>query len=418
MSDLSVDSGLEGGDSDNRCPVGLSTYDHQAVSGMASPFAMIAESRATCPVAHTTAHDGYWVLFRYDDVVAAAKDSERFSSSRGVTIPHHSFPIELPPIECDPPRQREFRAPLTPYFAPKAIKLVEPSVRRSVRALMSAFIEEGKADLAEQLTMRLPAMAITQLLNIPDEDRASFTDWTVRLIRDPEDLDAVGDAMEYFGQIYDDRRANPQDDIPTFMLGIEVEGQPISEEEYLCMLNVLVMAGLDTTANAAANILELLDLQPEIRARLIENPSEIADSIDELLRYVTPLPALARTTTEDVEINGTHIPAGDRVLLNWIAANHDPDVFADPETVNLGRSRRVSHVAFGAGAHRCLGAHLARLELVVLLEEVLRHIGDYQLDRDRVSRFPGLTRGIASLPVTFTPRSKATLAATEGSNHD
>lgn len=385
---------------------------------MASPFEMIAERRVGCPVAHTSAYDGYWVLFRYDDVVAAAKDSDRYSSSKGVTIPHHSFPIELPPIESDAPRHREFRSPLTPYFAPKAIKLIEPSIRQSVRELMSAFIEEGKADIADQLTMRLPAMAITQLLNIPAEDRASFVDWTVRLIRDPEDLDAVGDAMEYFGQVYDDRVANPQDDIPTFMLGIEIEGRKISEEEYLCMLNVLVMAGLDTTANAAANILELLDLQPEIRARLIEDPSRIADSIDELLRYVTPLPAIARTTTEDVEINGTRIPAGDRVLLNWIAANHDPDVFADPETINLDRSRRISHVAFGAGPHRCLGTHLARLELVVLLEEILGNIGDYVIDHDGVTRLTGLTRGIATLPVTFSPRSRASLAVTEGSNHD
>jgi len=418
MSDLDIDSGLDGGNSDKGCPVGVVNYDHHAVSGMASPFAMIAENRAACPVAHTAAHDGYWVLFRYDDIVAAAKDSDRFSSSSGVTIPHHSFPIELPPIESDAPRHREFRSPLTPYFAPKAIKLIEPSIRRSVRNLMSVFIEEGKADLAEQLTMRVPAMAITQLLNIPDEDRASFVDWTVRLIRNPEDLDAIGDAMEYFGHIYDDRQANPQDDIPTFMLGIEVEGRQISEEEYLCMLNVLVMAGLDTTANAAANILELLDLQPDVRARLIDDPSQIAESIDELLRYVTPLPALARTTTEDVEINGIHIPAGDRVLLNWIAANHDPDVFVDPDTLDLERSRRVSHVAFGAGPHRCLGTHLARLELVVLLEEILRLIGDYKVDRDRVTRFPGLTRGIASLPVTFTPRSKTTLADTEGPIHD
>jgi cytochrome P450 len=409
MSDTDIDGDHKTSAKADGCPAAVSTYDHQAVSGMAAPFAMLAESRDACPVAHTSAHDGYWVLFRYEDIVAAAMDTERFSSSSGITIPHHGFPIELPPLECDPPRHRDFRAPLIPYFAPKAIKLIEPSLRESVRQLMSTFIEEGKADLAEQLTMRLPAMAITQLLNIPAKDRANFTDWTVRLIRDPQDFDAVGDAMEYFSGIYDDRRANPQDDIPTFMLGIEVEGQPISEEEYLCFLNVLVMAGLDTTANAAANILELLDLRPEVRARLIEEPAQIADSVDELLRYVTPLSALARTTTEDVEINGTQIPAGDRVLLNWIAANHDPDVFDDPETLNLERSRRTPHVAFGVGPHRCLGAHLARLELVVLLEEVLRHIGDYQVDREQVTRFPGLTRGIASLPVTFTPRSKTTL---------
>lgn len=372
---------------------------------MASPFELVRQARDACPVAHTDIYDGYWLLFKHADVVAAAKDTRRFSSNRGVTIPHHGFPIELPPIESDPPRHTEFRSPVADHFGPRPMRALEPSIRASVRDLIGDFVEAGEADLVQQLAIQLPAIAITRLLNIPDHDRASFTEWTVRLIRNPEDLDAVGDAMEYFGQVYDDRRAHPQDDIPTLMLGIEVEGRRILEEEYLCMLNVLVMAGLDTTANAGANILELLALQPDIRIELINDPTLIKRSIDELLRFVTPLPALARTATEDIKFDGLTIAAGQRVLLNWISANHDPDAFAEPNSIDLHR-KNINHLAFGAGPHRCLGQHLARLELWVLLEEVLRVIPDYQIEPARVERFSGLTRGIASLPATFTPGTK------------
>jgi hypothetical protein len=383
-------------------------YDHVAVSAMGSPFEGLAAARAGCPVAHTDTYDGYWVLFRHADVVAAAKDTRRFSSARGITIPHHGFPMELPPLECDAPRHMQFRTPLNSSFSPHAIRPMEPWIRASVRELIGAFIERGCADLAQELTMHLPALAMTQLLNIPAEDRGSFTEWTVRLIRNPQDYDAAFEAMGYFAEILEDRQDNPQDDIPTMMLGIEIEGRPIADDEYLCLLNVLVMAGLDTTANAAANMLELLAAQPAVRRALVENPALISNGVDEMLRFVTPLPGLARTVTEDLVIGDVTIPAGDRVLLNWIAANHDPEAFAAPETVDLTR-KNIAHVAFGSGPHRCLGAHLARLELIVLLEELLPVMPDYIIDSAKVERFGGITRGIAALPAFFAPRRAADL---------
>jgi hypothetical protein len=357
---------------------------------------------------HTDAHDGYWVLHRYADVVAAAKDQDRFSSGQGITIPHHGFPMELPPLECDEPRHTHFRQPLNASFSPNAIRPMEPWIRQSVRDLIGAFIDRGSADLAQELTMHLPALAMTQVLNIPAADREQFTEWTVRLIRNPQDYDAAFEAMGYFAEILEDRLANPQDDIPTMMLGIEVEGRPIEDGEYLCLLNVLVMAGLDTTANAAANMLELLATETEVRRQLIERPALIHRAVDELLRYVTPLPGLARTVTEDVVLDGVEIPAGGRVLLNYIAANHDPEAFPNPDAVDLTR-KNIAHLAFGSGPHRCLGAHLARLELIVLLEELLAVMPDYTIDTEKVERFGGITRGIAALPATFTPRSRAEL---------
>jgi cytochrome P450 len=384
------------------------SYDHVAVSAMAAPFDLIAQTRSACPVAHTSSHGGYWVLQRHEDVVAAAKDPQRFCSGQGVTIPHHSFPIELPPLECDAPRHMQFRTPFTAYFSPNAIRAMEPSIREAVRGLIAGFIERGSADLAQELTMRLPALAITQLLNIPAADRESFLEWTVRLIRNPEDFEAAGAALMYFAQVRADRIAHPQADIPTMMLGIEVEGQVISEQDYLCLINVLVMAGLDTTANAAANMLEVLATDTAVRQQLADDPELIRSAIEELLRFVTPLPALARTATDDVVIGDAHIAAGERVLLSWIAANHDPETFPDPDALDLTR-RNIAHVAFGSGPHRCLGAHLARLELVVLLEELLRVMPDYTIDSAGVERFGGITRGIAALPATFTPRPRADL---------
>ena len=170
------------------------------------------------------------------------------------------------------------------------------------------------------------------------------------------------------------------------------------------MINVLMMAGLDTTANAASNILEILAERPELRSELINDPGIIPQAIEELLRYVTPLPSLCRVATKDVEIRDVAVAAGERVQLNWIAANHDPEVFEDPEVIRFDRMP-ARHVAFGSGPHRCMGTHLARLELRILLEEVLAAIPDYRVVAPGVTRYAGITRGVASLPVSFTPSS-------------
>jgi len=383
-----------------------SHFDHLKIAEMKDPFPLLAEVRRACPVVHSEMHEGFWALFTHGDISAAARDPQVFSSSHGVTIPHHSFPISLPPIETDPPQHMQFRGPLLERFSPKAVAVFEPELRAAVRQLIGAFLPAGRGDLAVDLAMPLlPAIAITELLNLPEEDRPKFRDWTVRLIKDPEDFDAVGDAMEYWGSVYDDRVASPSDDIPSLLLTLTIDGEPINEEQYLCLINVLVSAGLDTTANAGSNMLELLGERPELRDQLIADPTIIPQAIEELLRYVTPLPSLCRVTTAEVKIGDHAIGAGERVQLNWIAANHDPEVFEDPEVIRFDRMP-ARHVAFGSGPHRCMGAHLARLELKILLEEVLALLPDYRIVEPGVHRYSGITRGISTLPVEFTPHAE------------
>jgi cytochrome P450 len=268
--------------------------------------------------------------------------------------------------------------------------------------LIRAFAGRGEADLAQELTVPLPGLAVSLLLAIPDEDRARCHEWTTALIREPENMEAISSAFAYFYELYQDRSANPRDDIPSLILSLTVDGAPIGEQEFLCFMSTLVMAGLDTTANAGANMLQLLAARPELREELIREPARIALAVEELLRYITPLPALARVTTEPVELGDVAIPAGERVQMVFIAGNHDPAEFECPEEIRFDRSPN-RHLAFGAGPHRCLGAHLARLELRILLEEVLRLLPDYQVVSDGVQRYSGITRGISALPVTFTP---------------
>lgn len=378
-------------------------FDHLAVSAMENPFELLAGLRATCPVAHSDRYDGFWVLSRYDDVNRVAHDPVRFTSTQGVTIPHHGFPISLPPIELDPPLQRQFRAPLLDRFSPQRVAEREKDVRAAVATLIDAFVETGRADLACDLMIPLPCIITSQFFGFPEEDWGKLHDWAVRIMRTDGDLDVVIETFQYFGALYEDRRANPRDDIPSLMLTIEVDGRAINEEEFLCMMNVLFVAGLDTTANAGANMFAHLARHPELRRRLVEEPALIPGAVEEFLRYLSPLPALSRTATEDVDIGGRVIPAGERVQLHWMAANHDPDEFPDPDVFVPDRSPN-RHFAFGAGAHRCLGSNLARLELRVVLEEVLHRLPDYRLADDApIERYPGVTRGVSSLPVVFTP---------------
>lgn len=378
-------------------------FDHLAVSAMEEPFELLAELRARCPVAHSEEYDGFWVLSRYDDVNEAAHDPDRFTSMKGITIPHHGFPIALPPIELDPPLHRQFRSPLLDRFSPRKVAELEDEIRATVTELINEFIGNGGADLAQDLTIPLPAIVTNHFFGFPEEDRHKLHDWAVRILKTNNDPDVVGETFNYFNALYEDRLANPRDDIPSLMLTIEVDGRPISQAEYLCMMNVLFAAGLDTTANAGANMFIILARRTDLRRRLIEEPSLIPSAVEEFLRYLTPLPALSRTTTRDVTIGGHVIPEGQRVQLHWMAANHDPDEFPDPDTFVPDRSPN-RHFAFGAGVHRCLGSNLARLELRVLLEEVLARLPDYRIADDApVERYPGVTRGVSALPVVFTP---------------
>ncbi|WP_051342637.1 cytochrome P450 [Pseudonocardia spinosispora] len=368
------------------------------------PVPRLHEMRERCPVGRSETHGGSWVLTRYEDVWNAARDSASFSSASGVSVPAHGMPA-LPPIEYDPPVHTLFRGPLISRFSPSAIARHEPHARDVVNGLVDEFIETGHGDLAQQLTVPLPAIVNTPILGIPVDDRERFQQWVVTLMSSGgQDVAAIQSCMAYFDQLHQVRTREPLDDIPSLLLGIEIDGEPISRQQFVLAMIMLMSGGLDTTTNSGAHMLYHLGRHPEQRRMLVEHPERIPTAIEELLRHITPLPSLFRTTTRDTTLHGQTILEGDRVQLCWMAANHDPAEFPEPDEVRLDRKPN-RHLSFGMGAHRCLGAALARMELKVLLEETLPRLGDYRIEQPP-TRYSSATRGINNLLVSFTPGAR------------
>ncbi len=372
------------------------------------PIPMLRAMREQCPIGYSEAYDGSWVLTGYQDIWNAARDTATFSSARGVSVPSHGMP-PLPPIESDPPVHMLFRGPLISRFSPAAVATNEPHAREVVTQLIDAFIDDGAADLAQQLTVPLPAIVNTPVIGIPVEAREKFQAWAVTLLASGgQDVEAIMSCMGYFAELYEVRKREPADDTPTLMLSQEIDGQPIDQSQFALIMIMLMAAGLDTTTNSGSHMLYYLAQHPEQRRLLAEEPDRIPAAVEELLRHLTPLPALFRTATHPVALHGKQIAEGERVQLCWMAGNHDPAEFPDPETVRLDRKPN-RHLSFGIGPHRCLGAHLARLELKVLLEEALPRLGDYRVVSPP-TRYRSVTRGISNLHVVFPPgmRSSAT----------
>jgi cytochrome P450 len=365
------------------------------------PVPRLREMRESCPIGWSEQQGGNWILTHYEDIWNAARNPGLFSSAHGVSLPAHGMP-PLPPIETDPPLHTIIRGALISHFSPGAMAKRQPHAREVVTALIDAFIEDGHADLAGQLTMPLPAIVNTPVLGIPTEDCETFPAWAVALLSSGgEDLEAIGSCMGYFDKMYGDRNRKPRDDMPTILTNIEIDGQPMDKTQFILAMIMIMSGGLDTTTNSGALMLDYLAAHPYQRQQLIDDPSLIPSAIEELLRHLTPLPALFRTATADTAIHGRDIVEGEKVQLCWMAANHDPAEFPDPESIDLTRSPN-RHLSFGVGVHRCLGAALARMELKVLLEEALPRLGDYRVV-EPITRYASITRGVGKLLVSFPP---------------
>lgn len=395
----------------SRCPgssLGMDvahSYDPLAIAALEDPSALLIEARKHCPVTQSDQHGGFWALFRYEDVGHVARNPVQFSSNHGLGIPDHGMPIRWPPIEMDPPKHIQYRAPLMEWFSPGSVARLEPAIREVVTGLIDAFCETGTADLATQLTIPLPCKLIPAWLNLPPDDAGQFHDWATRLLGPEQDYQAGIDMFSYFWTLCSSRRVDPQDpasDFTSLLLTLVIEGERIGVEDAALTMCTLVSAGLDTTANAGSYILHILHRRHDLREILRTDRTLIPQAIEEFVRYISPVAMETRTTMTDVEIGGIPIPPGRKVLVNWLAANRDPAEFDDPHEIDLHRQVN-RHYGFGAGPHRCLGAHLARIELRILLEEVLDRIPDFTVLDEAVERYGGITRGVTSLPATFSP---------------
>lgn len=390
------------------------TFDHHAAEFVDNPFPIYRELRETCPVAHSEKYGGFWALTRYDDVHQAASDPTTFSSAiHGITIPHMGAEGAPPmiPIEVDPPQHLKYRRLTLQLFTPGYLERWEEPTRRIVNDLLDQFQSTGKADFADDLCVPVPLTIITLMMGVPMEDRDKFKDWSVKLVQlhhiSPEvQKETAEGLMGYFQLQIDDRRRNPGgDDLVSVLVRSEMDGRHLTDDEIQRYCFLLLLAGNETTTNGMGASLWYLAEHPQLRDRLIADPSLIGPAVEEFLRYFSPVQGLARTTTTDAHIDGVTIPAQERVLLLWASANRDAEKFSSPDEF-IAERKPNPHIAFGVGNHRCLGSNLARLEMRVLLEEVLKRIPDYEIAGE-VQWYSGATRGLTHLPVTFSPQSKS-----------
>jgi cytochrome P450 len=389
---------------------GWAAFDHLALGAEADAPAVLRALREEGPVGRSSRHGGFYVLTRAADVREAARQPELFSSQANPG-PGPGFPfssgerILSPMIGTDPPLHRDFRQPLQKTFSPAHAEALAPHIRDIVTSLIDDFIENGQADFARQLTVPLPSLVTTELLDLPTDRRVEFQQWATQLVAEGASSDGYRNLSEFIQQLYDDRSAKPGDDLPSSLLGLQIAGQPIPRIQWVGLVMMLIMAGLDTTTNGAALTLHFLGTQPDIRGQLMANPGGLRVAVEELLRWVSPVPHHSRGVTQACEVGGQRFERGDVVLLHWLAANRDRQEFPDPDTFIASRTPN-RHFAFGTGIHRCLGSHLAKVEIRILLEEVFRRIPDYTVDEQGIERYPGLNRGMSRLPVTFTPGTR------------
>ena len=377
----------------------VAEFDHWDPELAKDPFPVYDDLRAQCPVAHSDAYGGFFVLSRYEDIEAAARDHETFSS-RSISVPDPGVMPSSPPLDLDPPRHTAFRRVLLPYFSPGRTQMLEPITRAVAGGLVKSFVEQGHCDVSENFAKHVPIAVLSHVLGVEPRDEALFSDWTDLIVSggpDPEvSANANGEVRDYFARLIEERRRQPKDDLASFLVDAEVEGEAMSTADRLGVASLLLVAGIDTTWCMLGTSLWWLAQHPEARQRLIDDAALWPSAVEELLRRFAPV-SVVRIVTEDVSIDGQVIPQDEHVLLPFPAGNLDGEAFPEPHTLQLDRAPN-RHLAFGAGVHRCIGAHLARMELRVGLEEFLRAIPDFELDGDDpVSWKPGQIRGPSRL---------------------
>jgi cytochrome P450 len=383
-------------------------YDIFDPSYVADPYAVWDDLRVRCPVAHSDRYGGSWLPTRMADVTEIARDIAHFSSREILVVPADGdsdvLPAGSPPIQSDPPVHTWTRRLLLPWFSHTRIATYEPYTRVLCNRLIDGFVDRGSADAAADYAQQIPVRVIGRILGVPDEMSDTFTGWVRSILEFANDeerrIAARDEAITYFWGEMEARRGGDADDLISTLLRAEVDGGPVSDEFILGMVGLTLIAGADTTWSALGSSLWHLATHAEDRARLAADPTLLPVAVEEFLRAYSPV-TMARIVADDVEFAGCPMRAGDRVLMNFPAANRDPDAFPEPDRVRVDRAVN-RHVAFGAGIHRCAGSNLARMELEVGIGEWLRRIPDFGIaDGASVTWAGGQVRGPRSCPVSF-----------------
>jgi cytochrome P450 len=382
-------------------------FDHTDEAWAADPFPIWTELRETCPVAHTDRYNGAWLPTRHEDIAAIAYDTEHFTSQSIVVSdgrPMQPAPQGIaPPISSDPPFHHEARRLLLPAFSPKAIEPLEQFTRDYCNELLDTMGDRDIVDGALDYAQNIPVLVIAKMLGFPAEDADQFR----MFVKDV--LEGVDLPMEqrfenfmkldaYLTAQVQDHVDRPRDDLTSFLLQAEMDGEPLNMEHVGGTIALLLIAGIDTTWSAIGASLWHLAGTPADRERLVAEPELMPFAIEELLRAYAPV-TMARLVKDDFEFNGCPMHKDDWVLLPFPAANRDPEFFDRADEVVIDRAEN-RHAAFGLGIHRCAGSNLARMEMRVALEVWLERYPTFELaDPDAVRWSGGQVRGPRTLPI-------------------
>ncbi len=376
---------------------------------------------------HWSERDQCWVVSKFDDVAYVSKHQNLFTSANGVRV-GNAPKIGL--IDEGEPRHGKLRNLINRGFSPRMVKKLELAFREITKEALDGIAGCGEADFVEDVAVPLPLSLIAEMIGIRKGDRQRFHEWSDAMIRgdgnqgDPVIMAAAGQAFlaysTYVREIIEDRRRQPQDDLVSILVGakdagvlttFDQQGRPgyqdgqleLANDELIMLMVILLVAGNETTRNGLSGGMQLLIENPGERQKLIDDPKRIPSAVEEMVRLVSPVHSFARTVVEDTTLRDRTLRAGERVLMLYPSANRDADVFENPDAFRV--ERNPAHLGFGLGPHFCLGANLARMEMRVAFEEILRRCPDMEFaDTERAVVVPSaLVRSCTRMRVRFTP---------------
>lgn len=377
----------------------------------------VQELAAIGPVVYSTAHGGHWVVTGYAEAHAILCDPELFSSYPNNLV--DAADGKFIPIELDPPEHSSYRKILQPLFSPRRMKVLEEQIREAVDRLIDKFASRGSAEFVSEFAHELPTSVFLSLMGWPLEDAPMFTEATdIAILGKPgateeENLtarhEAAGQMFAYFAQVLADRRARPDaNDITSVLINTPLETdegrRELTDEELCRMFFLLLVAGLHTVQGTLAWGIMHLANRPQLRQQLIDDPGLLSSAVEEMLRFEAAV-SMGRRARVDTEVAGVQIKQDDQLVVILAAANRDGGEFPNPNDMQLDRAPN-RHLAFGSGPHRCLGSHLARIEVAAAMKAIHRRIPDYRIDPAMpVISHASQVRGVIQLPILFTPET-------------
>jgi cytochrome P450 len=353
-----------------------------------------------------------WMAFKYDECLAILRNNEDWSSGGAMPAQDPGQPVPQPSmLGSDPPRHTRLRSLVSQAFTPRMVEQLEPRLRQIAGELLDAVIDRGECDLVESLTYPLPVIAIAEILGVEPAKRERFKVWSDEVVaslgtsEDNIRQETMDEMSAYFEGLFEERRANPRNDLVSGLLRAEMDGEKLSFDELLQMLILLLVAGNETTTNLIGNAMQEFIANPEQLARVEADRSLIPSALEEVLRIHSPVQATVRRAARDLEFGSKQIRQDQQCVVWLAAANRDASQFPEPLRFDVTRTPN-RHLAFGMGIHFCLGAPLARLEAKVAYEELLNRAKNFRRTDDRIlPRVPTfIMRGVRELPIAFDRR--------------